>query len=236
MEGSTKEGRIWNRSSVAVSSMRRVQSCCLRYQLLSWNPNPSATRAGNSSGCSVCRASRCWRKRSGSATQASYWASLSKGTQILFPRDGSMALSPHCGVGKPTVWAKSWNHPTLFKAFSPTPKSGGVREIEEHVTIIHLACDNVSTHHGQEVRKWLSKHPRFVFHFTPVHCSWMNQVEQWFSILQRKRFRIVDFESKDHLRAKIGQFIEEWNQYAHPFNWSTQSVAKVMAEAPALAA
>ena len=50
----------------------------------------------------------------------------------------------------------------------------------------------------------LAKHPRFVFHFTPVHCSWMNQVEQWFSILQRKRFRIVDFESKDHLRAKIG--------------------------------
>jgi transposase len=110
------------------------------------------------------------------------------------------------------------------------------REIEEHVTLIHLVCDNVSTHHGQEVRKWLSKHPRFVFPFTPVHCSWMNQVEQWFSILQRKRFRIVDFESKDHLRAKIGQFIEEWNQYAHPFNWSTESVAKVMAEAPALAA
>jgi transposase len=110
------------------------------------------------------------------------------------------------------------------------------REIEEPVTIMPLVCDNVSTHHGQEVRQWLSKHPRVVFHCTPVHCSWMNQGEQWFSILQRKRFSIVDFESKDHLRAKIGQFIEEWNQYAHPFNWSTQSVAKVMAEAPALAA
>jgi hypothetical protein len=40
-----------------------------------------------------------------------------------------MALSPHCGVGTPTVWAKSWNHPTLFKAFSPTPKSGGVSDM-----------------------------------------------------------------------------------------------------------
>ncbi|MGH8057999.1 MAG: IS630 family transposase [Candidatus Entotheonellia bacterium] len=110
------------------------------------------------------------------------------------------------------------------------------REIEEHVTLIHLVCDNVSTQQGQEVRQWLSKHPRFVFHVTPVHCSWMNQVEQWFSILQRTRFSIVDFESKDHLRAKIGQFMEEWHQYAHPFNWSTPSVAKVMAEAPALAA
>jgi hypothetical protein len=48
--------------------------------------------------------------------------------------------------------------------------------------------------------------------------------------------RIVDFDSKDHLHAKIRQFIHEWNQQAHPFNWSTKSVAKVMAAAPALAA
>lgn len=109
-------------------------------------------------------------------------------------------------------------------------------ELDEHIHLVHLVCDNVSTHHGQEVRKWLANHPRFVVHFTPVHCSWMNQVEQWFSILQRKRLRIVDFESKDHLRAKIEQFIQEWNQHAHPFNWSTKSVAKVMAAAPALAA
>jgi transposase len=64
----------------------------------------------------------------------------------------------------------------------------------------------------------------------------MNQVEQWWSIVQRKRLRIVDVDSKDHLREKIEQFIQEWHQHAHPFNWSTQSVAKVMAAAPALAA
>jgi transposase len=110
------------------------------------------------------------------------------------------------------------------------------RQIDEQISTIHLVCDNVSTHHGKEVRTWLAKHPRFVMHFTPVHCSWMNQVEQWFSILQRKRLRIADFESKDHLRAKIDQFIKEWNELAHPFNWSTKSVAKIMAEAPALAA
>jgi transposase len=110
------------------------------------------------------------------------------------------------------------------------------REIDEPISTIHLVCDNVSTHHGKEVRQWFAKHPRFVVHFTPVHCSWMNQVEQWFSILQRKRLRIADFESKDHLRAKVEQFITEWNQHAHPFNWSTKSVAKIMAEAPALAA
>jgi hypothetical protein len=48
--------------------------------------------------------------------------------------------------------------------------------------------------------------------------------------------RIADFESKEHLQAKIGQFIGEWNQHAHPFNWSTKSVAKIMADASAKAA
>src|ERR671934_1171580 len=109
-------------------------------------------------------------------------------------------------------------------------------EIAAPIRTIHLICDNVSTHHGKDVRTWLVKHPRFVVHFTPVHCSWMNQVEQWFSILQRKRLRIVDFDSKEHLRVKLEQFIREWNQHAHPFNWSTKSVAKVMAEVPAIAA
>lgn len=110
------------------------------------------------------------------------------------------------------------------------------REIAPSITTIHVVCDNVSTHHGQKVRQWLCMHPRWRFHFTPVHCSWMNPVEQWFSILQRKRLRMVDFEAKDGLRAKLDQFINEWNQHAHPFNWSTKSVAKVMADVPAMAA
>ena len=104
-------------------------------------------------------------------------------------------------------------------------------EIPDIVRTIHIVCDNLSVHHGKKVRAWLQVHPRFRFHFTPVHCSWMNQVEQWFSILQRKRFRIVDFKAKTGLALKIGQFIDEWNQHAHPFNWTTKSVAKVMAHA-----
>ena len=109
-------------------------------------------------------------------------------------------------------------------------------EIDARIRTIHLVCDHVSTHHGKEVCQWLAKHPRVVLHFTPVHGSWMNQVEQGFSILQRKRLRLVEFESKDHLRAKLDQFLKEWHQQAHPFHWSTKSVAKIMAAAPALAA
>jgi hypothetical protein len=100
------------------------------------------------------------------------------------------------------------------------------------ITLIHLICDHVSVHHGKAVQAWLRKHPRFQIHFTPVHCSWMNQVEQWFSILQRKRFRFADFASKQAMQDAIIQFISEWNRHAHPFNGSSKSVAKIMADAP----
>lgn len=104
------------------------------------------------------------------------------------------------------------------------------REIAPRITTIHVVLDNVRMHKGKQVQAWLAKHPRFVFHFPPVHCSWMNQVEQWFSILQRKRLRIADFADKKHLSQRLMAFVAEWNEQAHPFQWSTKSVAKVMAK------
>jgi transposase len=73
-------------------------------------------------------------------------------------------------------------------------------ELPAKITTIHLICDNARSHHRQQLGEWLKSHPRFVLHFTPVHCSWLNQVEQWLSILQRKRLRIVDFASSRLLR------------------------------------
>ena len=63
----------------------------------------------------------------------------------------------------------------------------------------------------------------------------MNQVEQWFSILQRKRLCIADFADKAALAERLQAFIREWNEVAHPFAWSTKSVARIMAKCePAL--
>ena len=104
------------------------------------------------------------------------------------------------------------------------------REIPSDITVIHIVLDNLRMHKGKQVQAWLAKHPRFVFHFPPVHCSWMNQVEQWFSILQRKRFTIADFPDKAALAECIHTFIGQWNEHAHPFQWTTKSVAKVMAK------
>jgi transposase len=101
------------------------------------------------------------------------------------------------------------------------------------ITTIHLLADNVSVHHGKEVQRWLAQHPRFVPHFTPVHCSWMNQVEQWFGILQRKRLRHPTFPDLAALTAAIIQFIREWNAVAHPFRWKAESFDKILAKAEA---
>jgi len=97
------------------------------------------------------------------------------------------------------------------------------------ITAIHLICDNVSVHHGAAVRAWLTAHPRFRMHFTPVHCSWMNQVEQWFSILRRKRLRNANFADRADLAVKIAAFIDQWNDTAHPFRWTAASFDKVLA-------
>ena len=96
------------------------------------------------------------------------------------------------------------------------------------VTLIHLLCDNLSIHNGKLARAWLAAHPRFRMHFTPVHCSWMNQVEQWFSILQRKRLRAPNFADLNDLDAKILAFIDEWNEISHPFQWTAKSFEKVL--------
>jgi DDE superfamily endonuclease len=96
------------------------------------------------------------------------------------------------------------------------------------VTLIHVLCDNLSIHGGKLAQAWLAAHPRFRMHFTPVHCSWMNQVEQWFSILQRKRLKAPNFADLADLEAKILAFIDEWNEIAHPFNWTPKSFEKVL--------
>ena len=100
--------------------------------------------------------------------------------------------------------------------------------IENKITHIYIVLDNVPMHTGQQVKAWLAEHPRFSFVHPPVHCSWLNQVEQWFSILQRKRFRVVNFASLEDLAERLEAFIREWNEKAHSFKWTSESGAKLI--------
>lgn len=104
------------------------------------------------------------------------------------------------------------------------------RTLEPSLRLIHLVLDNLSVHKCKAVRSWLQDHPRFAFHYPPVHCSWLNQVEQWFSILQRKLLRQPNFASLQTLAQALEDFIALWNRYARPFNWTTASITRVMAK------
>jgi len=67
---------------------------------------------------------------------------------------------------------------------------------------------------------------RIVFHYTPKHASWMNQVEIWFSILMRKVLKRGNFTSVENLKAKVMAFIEYFNRtMAKPYRWTYQGRA-----------
>lgn len=62
---------------------------------------------------------------------------------------------------------------------------------------------------------------RIVFHFTPKHCSWLNQVEMWFGILMQKLLKRGNFLSQADLKERIFQFIDYFNKtMAKPFRWT----------------
>ena len=62
---------------------------------------------------------------------------------------------------------------------------------------------------------------RLVVHFTPKHCSWLNQIEIWFSILVRKLLRRSSFTSQAHLKTQIIGFVDYFNRtLAKPFKWN----------------
>lgn len=62
---------------------------------------------------------------------------------------------------------------------------------------------------------------KLVFHYTPKHASWLNQIELWFSILTRKLLRRASFTSVDDLKARLLAFVAYFNAtMAKPFKWT----------------
>lgn len=101
--------------------------------------------------------------------------------------------------------------------------------LDQHVSPglrIRLIMDNGSSHTSKATRAWIAAHPRFEVTHTPKHASWLNIVEQWFSILARRLLRRGDFGSRDDLDAQITDFTIRWNETAHPFKWKYDADAE----------
>jgi len=85
---------------------------------------------------------------------------------------------------------------------------------------LHIIMDNYGTHTSHLVMEWIGGHSDVQLHFTPIHASWLNQVELWFSILYRQALKRGDFKSKEDLAHKLIEFIEDYNRKAKPFAWT----------------
>ena len=86
--------------------------------------------------------------------------------------------------------------------------------------IVHVILDNYATHKHPKVRAWLTRHPRFVFHFTPTSASWLNAVEGYFAKLTNRRLKRGVFKSIVDLQAAINRFVAETNDDPRPFAWT----------------
>jgi transposase len=86
--------------------------------------------------------------------------------------------------------------------------------------LVHVILDNYATHKHPNVTAWLQRHPRFVFHYTPTSCSWLNAVEGFFAKLTKRRLKRGVFRSIVDLQAAINRFLQETNDNPKPFTWT----------------
>lgn len=86
---------------------------------------------------------------------------------------------------------------------------------------VHVIWDNLNTHRSGVWTAFNERHgKRFHFHFTPIHASWVNQVELLFGVYTRRALRNASHTSKAHLKARTDAFFDKRNENPKPFKWS----------------
>jgi transposase len=88
---------------------------------------------------------------------------------------------------------------------------------------LHLIVDNYATHKHAAVQRWLKRHPRFHFHFTPTSASWLNMVERFFRDLTVNRLRRGVFRDELELVRAIDSYVDHHNENPKPFIWTASA-------------
>jgi transposase len=130
------------------------------------------------------------------------------GTVVLFA-----ALDVH--QGDVAGWVTDSTRSENFVAFLEDLVRATPSELE-----LHCIVDNLSAHATPLVEEFLDRHHRVFLHNTPTHGSWLNQVELFFSIIERRLLRHGEFSSRGELADRIITFIKDYNRRAQPFRWT----------------
>jgi transposase len=84
---------------------------------------------------------------------------------------------------------------------------------------VHIILDNLSAHKSQVVRDFMATHLNVHFHFTPTYSSWLNQVEIWFSKVERDVIARGIFTRVRDLARKLRRYINAYSANAKPIQW-----------------
>jgi transposase len=85
---------------------------------------------------------------------------------------------------------------------------------------LHMVLDNLNIHKNEAARRWLQRHPRVHFHYTPTHASWVNMVECFFSILGKQALSQSVHTSKHQLKEFLLNYIARNNENPRSFTWT----------------
>jgi transposase len=91
---------------------------------------------------------------------------------------------------------------------------------------IHVILDNLSAHKTHKVSGFLQDHPNVNLHFTPTYSSWLNQVEIWFSRIERDVIARGVFTSVRDLARKLIRYVRAYSKTARPFRWKYSDVRR----------
>jgi transposase len=137
-----------------------------------------------------------------------------------YQRQGALALLAALDVHTGTVPAAATPATTGIASFMNMMAQVMNAEPYHSAPRVFVIVDNGSDHRGKKAaRRLRAAHPNAIMIHTPVHASWLNQIEIFFSIIQKKVVSPNDFASTAQLAATLLAFIDRYNQAARPFNW-----------------
>jgi len=136
-----------------------------------------------------------------------------------YQRQGSLALLAGLDVRTGQVFA-STPPTTGIKPFMDLAGQVMARPEYKNAPRVFVIVDNGSDHRGQAAATRLARaHPNAIMIHTPLHASWLNQIEIFFSVIQKKVVTPNDFASLGELTATLLGFVARYNQTARPFSW-----------------